>query len=65
MRRWLPRRPSPTFSDLGKVLGEPFEAPDRAAAERLAIFEYGRPIIVELLARTGAQTTHESAEPSR
>ncbi|HEY2377626.1 MAG TPA: hypothetical protein VGH98_16725 [Gemmatimonadaceae bacterium] len=65
MRRWLPRRPSPTFKDLGAILGEPIDAPDRRAAERLAIFRYGRPIMVEMLARTGAQTATESGEPRR
>ena len=51
MSKWQPRRPSPTFSDLGAKLGEPLEAPNRAAAERLAIARHGRPVVVELIAR--------------
>ena len=65
MRRWLPRRPSPTFRDLGTPLGDPFEAPDRAAAERIAIFRYGRPVVVELLARAGAHIASEVEETRR
>lgn len=52
MSLWQPRRPSPTFSDLGTKIGQPIEAPNRAAAERLAIAQHGRPIIVELLVRS-------------
>lgn len=49
MSMWQPRRPSPTFSTLGEKVGQPIEAPNRMAAERLAIARHGRPVIVELL----------------
>ena len=58
-RRWIPRRPSPTFANLGEPLGEAISAPTREAAERIAVAKFGRPVLVELLSRS-----KEAARPS-
>ena len=62
MSLWQARRPSPTFSDLGEKLGPTLMAPDREAAERLAIAKYGRPIVVELVRTAPLRLSREVDE---
>jgi hypothetical protein len=53
--QWVPRRPSPTFANIGKPLGDVISAPTREAAELLAVARYGRPVIVERIVRAKPQ----------